>query len=1018
MADLLSISSSAVGVYQRVLGVVSNNIANVGTEGYVRQESDVTQAAPTFDGSSYLGTGANFQGIQRQYNAFIETSLRNATASLDGQQAMVQYANRVIDVMGSGEIGLSPALDRFFAAARSVSADPASNVSRSALLRETDGVASRFRDLSDQLSQLERETRQAMTGSLGEVNALAKQLGQINQELSRNRSLDRQSSALLDQRDLILRQIAERVNIQVSEAENGVVTVSVGGAGSSGALVESRIVRPLQADFDPQAPERLNVLLDPFSSTPTSISGITGGSFGGLTGFRREILEPAMANLDLLAKTFMNEVNRIHGEGVDAYGDAGQDLLAVQTQFSFDRVRAAGPLNVQAEVSDLAAFDGKDITLAFDAQAGQVYAASMLEPIEAGDKVEVTLNGLSKVFTVGSSTGRDAVAEQLRQFIDGTFGVQLRAAVEPGGRVLVSSSVMKSFSFDVRVSSESGRVQVDQSQGLWTATDRNGQRITGARQLEINGVTLTLQGNPQDGEQVIVHASSRAAAGLRSLQNDPLRVAAAGAFRVMRDTDNLSAVKATVSDLTAQRTPAPPAPVLGSRGGLASNPVASEAQPWVAQRVVPLATVAAGQRDVAIYLDPGAAQANLQIITRDGRHLLGTPQADGASFVSSENTLPAPFNPGSTYSADYLNQSGTLAWRDLSTFYGARARPGTFEVMGLDHVPVGNRTSDARLTAELSIPTGDFTLPEQGLILNGVALPTGSATIAGPQDMADLINASLTAARAAGTDAQKAELLGISAQVRDGVLEITRDATAGPDGREGLIELGFGSEGSPQLLAKMGFRTAAYLDGTMPEELLVFTSGTGDVKIGATFAGEPWDVGQRRQSQRQSPFEIRFTAADRYQIVDVGSDTVLAERAYSAGAAIDHGGLQIRLSADPRAGDAFRVDGNQDGRGDNANAVSLTDLEKTAVAGDGGSLTLAEAYLGVVDQLSNVTQQAQVSVKAMEVVKQQAVDSRESVSGVSLDEEAANLIRFQQAYQAAAKSLQVASQLFDAVIRI
>jgi flagellar hook-associated protein 1 FlgK len=65
-----------------------------------------------------------------------------------------------------------------------------------------------------------------------------------------------------------------------------------------------------------------------------------------------------------------------------------------------------------------------------------------------------------------------------------------------------------------------------------------------------------------------------------------------------------------------------------------------------------------------------------------------------------------------------------------------------------------------------------------------------------------------------------------------------------------------------------------------------------------------------------------------------------------------------------------------------------------------------------------VTQQAQVSTKALEVMKQQAVEARESVSGVSLDEEAANLIRFQQAYQAAAKSMQVASSIFDALIRI
>jgi flagellar hook-associated protein FlgK len=94
------------------------------------------------------------------------------------------------------------------------------------------------------------------------------------------------------------------------------------------------------------------------------------------------------------------------------------------------------------------------------------------------------------------------------------------------------------------------------------------------------------------------------------------------------------------------------------------------------------------------------------------------------------------------------------------------------------------------------------------------------------------------------------------------------------------------------------------------------------------------------------------------------------------------------------------------------------ELERRGTSGPGRSLTLSESYLNVVDQVSNLTRQSQVAATALEVVHQQAVEARESVSGVSLDEEAANLIRFQQAYQAAAKSMQVASQMFDAVLRI
>lgn len=1020
MADVLSISSSAIGVYQRVLGVVSNNIANVGNADYVKQDASVGQTPPTFDGRNFLGTGAVFEGVKRQYNAFIETSLRNATSNLAGQSALVSYANRVVDVMGSGEIGLSPALDRFFSAARTLSADPASPVARSSFLREVDGVASRFRDLSSQLQQVESETQLAMKSELGEVNVLASQLGKVNLELSRLRSLDRQPATLLDQRDKLLRQIADHLNIGVTEAENGVVTVSVGGAGSAGALVAGSVVKPLAAEFDSQAPERLSLLLDPYGREPVNISGISGGSFGGLAALRSQVLDPALSNLDSLAKAFMTEVNRIQGEGVDANGDGGKPLYEMRTAFTFERVLGVEPMGIEAEVTDLKAFDGKDIKLSFDAEAGQVYTTGLVGPFQQGDRIEVALNGLDKIFAIGADTSPEGVAQQLRQFIDGAFGVQLRSQVDPSGQVVVNSSVMKSFNFAVRVSSELGRAQVDQSQGLWVATSRSGERITGVNVLGVDGVTVRINGQAVNGEQLTVHASSRPAAGLFALEGDPKRVAAASSFRAVRGVDNLSDVKAAVVDNIARGSGAAPAPLLGTPSGLPNNPVPSEAQLTNANRVVPFATVPGGMKDVAIYLDPGQGQANLQILTRDGRHLLGTSQADGASFVSNTNSLPAPFQPGSTYSAQYLNEKGGAAYRDLSMFYGARAKPTTVEVLGQDHVPLSVEQLPARLEAELPFAAGGVFMPANSMKINGVSISAVDTTITGPADAAARVNAlveSITNDNTASAQ-DKAAVQGITAEVRDGKMVILRSPTAGATGQKGVIELSFGPQGNPQLLARLGFRTAAHLDGEMPEDLLVFTSGSGDVKIAASFSGQPLDANAQREQMRANPLQVQFTAADRYRVVDTQSNTVLAERAYQAGSTIEYRGLQVKLSAAPKANDVFNINGNQDGLGDNGNSLRFVDLEKQGITGPGNALSVTEAYLDVVDQITNVNQQAQVATKALEVVHQQAIEARESVSGVSLDEEAANLIRFQQAYQAAAKSMQVASQMFDAVLRI
>ena len=85
MSDLVSIASGAVSIYQRALATVSNNIANVDTEGYVRQELDQKENNTRQYGTSYFGTGAYLAGVERQYDQFIESNVRNSFRDLETQ---------------------------------------------------------------------------------------------------------------------------------------------------------------------------------------------------------------------------------------------------------------------------------------------------------------------------------------------------------------------------------------------------------------------------------------------------------------------------------------------------------------------------------------------------------------------------------------------------------------------------------------------------------------------------------------------------------------------------------------------------------------------------------------------------------------------------------------------------------------------------------------------------------------------------------------------------------------------
>ena len=143
MSDLLTIGSSGVTAYQRALATVSNNIANVSTDGYTRQDVSLVANQPAEVGGGYIGTGARFDSVKRQYDAFVNANLRNSNSDLLSQEPMVNYTNRIVDVMGSDSMGLSGALDQFFNTARLLSTDPASTALRGSFMADAGSVASR-----------------------------------------------------------------------------------------------------------------------------------------------------------------------------------------------------------------------------------------------------------------------------------------------------------------------------------------------------------------------------------------------------------------------------------------------------------------------------------------------------------------------------------------------------------------------------------------------------------------------------------------------------------------------------------------------------------------------------------------------------------------------------------------------------------------------------------------------------------------------------------------------------------
>ncbi|MBI2224786.1 MAG: flagellar hook-associated protein FlgK [Betaproteobacteria bacterium] len=188
-------------------------------------------------------------------------------------------------------------------------------------------------------------------------------------------------------------------------------------------------------------------------------------------------------------------------------------------------------------------------------------------------------------------------------------------------------------------------------------------------------------------------------------------------------------------------------------------------------------------------------------------------------------------------------------------------------------------------------------------------------------------------------------------------------------------------------------------------------SGSATISAGTVNSPPPVDI------DLQQPVTIAFHVPydGQFDVTGAGAGLPANNQAYTAGADISFHGWTVQISGSPAAGDTFTIGPNSNGASDNRNALLLGSLQIQNTLAD-GTATYQSAYGQLVSQVGNKTRELEVTSKAQANLVAQTEQAQQSLSGVNLDEEAANLLRYQQAYQAAGKVIQIANMLFDTLL--
>jgi flagellar hook-associated protein 1 FlgK len=309
----LSIATSALGAEQGAMDATTNNVANVNTPGYSREQPILVESDPIEVGSVSYGTGVSLEQLQSLRDPILQVRIQQETQqqgqlnafSTALQQTQVQFTNNGSDI-GSQ-------ISNFFSSLSQLSTDPTNLSLRQGVLTAAGNLAQAFNNTADNLQQQQSSLDLNVTQDVQQVNVLTGQIATLNNQISQLQGTNQDASTLVDQRDVLIGQLSGLIDVSSFQSDNSLTLTTSNGTplvvgGQSYALSTQANAAGLQ---------------DVYSQGTDITSDLTSGDLAGVIQARDQTIPGLQSNLDTLAAGLANALNTANQAGYDLNGNPG-----------------------------------------------------------------------------------------------------------------------------------------------------------------------------------------------------------------------------------------------------------------------------------------------------------------------------------------------------------------------------------------------------------------------------------------------------------------------------------------------------------------------------------------------------------------------------------------------------------------------------------------------------------------------------------------------------------------------